>query len=70
MKDVSRHPIVADSRTDVFKILIPAKETMAEPTALVLTGLSLLTSLKGTSLSGHNPRVLAAVTGKNVPWEH
>lgn len=47
-----------------------AKEVTAERTALVLTGLSLHTSLKGTSLFSHNPRVLASLAGKNVPWEH
>lgn len=41
----------------------------AELTVLVLTGFYLHTSLKDTSLFSHNPRVLAVVMGKNVPWE-
>lgn len=45
------------------------KQVTAEPAALVLTGLSLNRSPKGTSLFVHNLRVLAAVMSKNVPWE-
>lgn len=46
-----------------------AKEVTAEPAALVPTG-ALPAHVPEGHVSEHKPRVLAAVTGKNVPWEH